>query len=372
MFYLIQDQISKDRYKSFLKTVGSLSNLFSDNSIPYLYYRAAENIFCSSFDAENLGRSDVSADAKKLGQGIGLKTFLAKNHNTYQKIAEFNAQRPLYKDLSNEDLIHFISKSRNKRLVFTERLHQLDNSIYHCVLREGNEFKIFEEPMDLVDIANIKIKKKNLNSIVFEDGINEYSFHLSKSTLTKRFKTSNIIDNFEIEIFADPIAELQTLFQNSPITAVANKRVIQTIFLPLYGRNQTVFEKSGLNQWNASGRDRNANEVYIPIPALIQNKFSDFFPGRDKAFDLILPSGEVLRSKVCQDGRKALMSYSNKRLGEWILRDVLNLQEGNILTYKKLQEIGVDSVRLDKISDGTFEINFTKIDSFEKFESQFK
>lgn len=61
------------------------------------------------------------------------------------------------------------------------------------------------------------------------------------------------------------------------------------------------------------------------------------------------------------------MSHSNRDLGQWILRDILNLNEGEILTYAKLQEIGADSVRIDKIGNTELEINFAKIDSFEKF-----
>lgn len=72
-------------------------------------------------------------------------------------------------------------------------------------------------------------------------------------------------------------------------------------------------------------------------------------------------------SNVCQEGGKALMSQSNRELGEWILRDVLKLKEGELLTYEKLQNIGVDSVRIDKISDSKFEINFAKIGSYERF-----
>jgi hypothetical protein len=43
-----------------------------------------------------------------------------------------------------------------------------------------------------------------------------------------------------------------------------------------------VFERSGLNQWNARGRKRNESEVYIPIPKLIHDKFPNFFPGRQQ------------------------------------------------------------------------------------------
>ena len=40
------------------------------------------------------------------------------------------------------------------------------------------------------------------------------------------------------------------------------------IILPLYSvRDNNVPTKSGLNQWNAAGRKRHPNEVYIPIPS---------------------------------------------------------------------------------------------------------
>jgi hypothetical protein len=74
-----------------------------------------------------------------------------------------------------------------------------------------------------------------------------------------------------------------------------------------------------------------------------------------------------MKSKICQDDNKALMSCSNKELGQWILRDVLELKEGELLNYKKLQETGIDSVRIDKMSDGTYEVNFAEIGSFENF-----
>lgn len=122
-----------------------------------------------------------------------------------------------------------------------------------------------------------------------------------------------------------------------------------------------------MNQWNAGGRKRDLSEVYIPVPKAVHKIHPGFFPSRDKPFNLHLPSGQVLKSKICQAGDKALMSYSNKELGEWILRKVLRLKEGELLTDVKLQAIGIDSVRIDKIDDGEYEINFSKLGSFEKF-----
>ena len=137
--------------------------------------------------------------------------------------------------------------------------------------------------------------------------------------------------------------------------------------MPLYGRKKKVYERSGLNQWNAGGRTRHHDEVYIPIPKLIHDLFPNFFPGRDIHFSLILPDGEKVDAKVCQDNSKALMTTSNKKLGKLILRDGLNLKIGELATYDKLQLLGIDSVRIDKINHEEYEINFSNSGSYEKF-----
>ncbi|MCK9329649.1 MAG: hypothetical protein M0Q94_07210 [Candidatus Cloacimonetes bacterium] len=102
-------------YYTMLKTKDPYNNLGKQ-------YRA--------FNAEDLSRSDVSADAKKDFIGIGLKTFLRGNDKTFQKIAEFNADRKIYKDLSSYELVKKISELRNNRIDFTEKLHGLNQLIY--------------------------------------------------------------------------------------------------------------------------------------------------------------------------------------------------------------------------------------------------
>lgn len=84
-----------DKYCDYLKCVGMLSGLSSENEAPYINSRVAENTFCLITGAENLGRADCSADAKLGNIGIGIKTFLANNNNTMQKIAEFNKDASL-------------------------------------------------------------------------------------------------------------------------------------------------------------------------------------------------------------------------------------------------------------------------------------
>ena len=154
---------------------------------------------------------------------------------------------------------------------------------------------------------------------------------------------------------------------------------IDHIYLPLYSiRDGAVPEKSQLNQWNADGRPRDPDEVYIHIPAIIHKLCPGFFPyqfdpetrgsAKDSPkFKVNLPDGQTLECKVAQAGGKALMSDPNKDLGKWILRKVLNLPYGKILTKEYLDEIGIDSVRLSKISDNEYSLDFAKSNSFEIF-----
>lgn len=368
MFFNHQNSQSKESYEKFLKIVGSLSNLFSESDIPYLYYRVAERLFCKSFNANDLSRSDVSIDAKKENLGIGLKTFLAGNQKTFQKITEFGSNdRILYEGLDFRKKVYKIAELRNERIDFTQRVHAVDNSIYHCVLRDKNKFMVFEEDMHFIDVENINNIKENKGSIVFDDGVNDYSFLSSKNTLTKRFITSKIVHEFEVNIIENPLKILTDCLSREPFFDAQKYTQHDVIYLPLYGKNHIVYDKSGLNQWNAKGRKRDINEVYISIPSIIHKTYPSFFPNRETPFSLKLPNDKMIQAKICQDGGKALMSYSNKELGEWILRDVLKLNEGELLTYEKLQILGIDSVRIDKIDDVNFDINFAASGSYDEF-----
>jgi len=366
MFYSRQSNELKNEYTKSLSIIGSLSQLFSDSKVPYLYYRVAEKLFCNIFAANDLSRGDIAFDASKDKYGIGLKTFLRNNDKTFQKIAEFNRDRTSYENKKPEEIINIISNLRNERIKFAQNLSKVDKNIYHCIVRSDNKFHIFEEEMSYINIDKIDNVIIKNNTIKFNDGINEYSFNLSKSTLYKRFKTRSFVDEFDVKILKNPLKEIKECFKDFNIDK-PNKLIQDTIYLPLYGKGKKVSPKSGLNQWNASGRARDENEIYIPIPAIIHKLFPNFFPPRDRNFSLHLPSKDILSAKVCQDNSKALMSNPNKALGKWLLRDVLNLKTGELLTYEKLETIGIDSVRIDKIDEENYEINFASIGSYESF-----
>lgn len=378
-FYGSRTQKEKILYKDLLEVTGALSKLFSESSNPFLYYRSMENIFCKAFKAENLSRSDISADAKKGKIGIGLKTFLQNNSSTFQKVAEFNKESYLFRGLNEKEIVIQVSKMRNERIKTTMRICELNDMIYHLITRSENYMSIFEEHMDLIDISNIRNIKKIKNSIHFDDGKNQYNFSLSKNTLFKRFETplNKQIYGFNVKVLEDPFSILLNIKNNKKIQIndLSDKENEKEdyIILPLYSqRTGEVEAKSGLNQWNAGGRKRNKNEVYIPVPSWIHKEKVGFFEyntndHKTEPFLVKLPNGKKISMKLAQQGGKALMSNPNRELGKWILRDILQLKEGQLVTKKKLDIIGIDSVKLTKIGDNEFYLDFLKSGSYEEF-----
>ena len=178
-------------YKELLKATGMISKINSDDEVPLLYFKTAELIFCRAFEADNISKSDISADAKKGNVGIGVKTFKENNGKNFEKIAEFNKSRSSYKKYEKkpENLIRRIGELRNERIRATKEIIGVEKIFYHCVTRKARQFLIFEEEMDCIDIKKIKVKHNNKyeNVIDFDDGLSEYKFNITKSTLFKKF-----------------------------------------------------------------------------------------------------------------------------------------------------------------------------------------
>lgn len=384
MFYELQPQIQQDNYKKMLSIVGSLTQLFSESNCPYLAYRAHENIFCKYFEAENLARLDCSADAKKNRIGIGLKTWTGQDD---QKVAEFGKLRETFAGLSGLELVKKIAEYRNERIRITKNLNGIDEMIYHVIKRIPGAMQVFECAFDYIDIEHISLitNRGNVNNTYFTDGRHTYHFSTSKNTLYMIFEDMELLDNFNVEIMDDPYTCLMNLLPtvSTEIKGVADdpKQLSSKenkICLRLYSvkadGTKFVAEKSGLNQWNAGGRKRDANEVYIPYQKIDRDRDVSFFPARDTVFNLTLPDGKTIPAKVCQEADKnnpligkSIMSNPNKILGEWLLRNVFELPEGTIVTYEMLQKFGVDSVVFTRKSDLEYSVDFAEIGTYEEF-----
>ena len=357
-------------YFHYIKSVSSLSKLFSESEIPFLHYRLAENLFCKAFNAENLSRTDTAYDAKIDNIGIGIKTFVCPSNSKSEKIAEFDRKNSELQNLNVDKFAIKLAELRNERINFSNRTYKIEKSYYHCIARKKSSLVIFNTNYDLINMDKINIISNDKTSIKFKDNINEYSYNYAKSTLFKKFiipQNHKIIDIQIIDNPLDLILKIFSEYNNFEITETKD-----FVILPLYSclKNENkkyVPEKSGLNQWNAGGRVRKYGEVYIPVPSEIRKLKSGFFPEIDKIFNLEIPSGDKLKAKICQDNGKALMTNPNVALANWLLKDVLQLKERELLTYRKLEIIGIDSVKVEKIDDENFKIYFSKIGSYEKF-----
>tara|TARA_R110002167_G_scaffold351737_1_gene564353 strand:+ start:1438 stop:2571 length:1134 start_codon:yes stop_codon:yes gene_type:complete len=366
------DQEQNGNYLKLLSAVSKLSGLFSESSVPFINYRVAENIFCRSFNAGNLSRSDTAFDANYNSIGIGLKTFTCNTNNSTEKVAEFNSLSRVLANFKGKELAIKLGEFRNDRINLANRLYNIDNALYHIVARKEKELVLFETDYNTIDINNIQAVKNNKASLQFEDGNNFYSFNYSKSTLFRKFIIPDNAFKLPIEIIEDPYTLLLELFENKDLKPATDKLIkgVNYVILPLYGikkKEKFIFERSGLNQWNANGRKRDFGEVYIPIPAELHRKYPNFFPKRDQDFSLQIPTGEIFSAKVCQENSKALMTNPNKALSDWLLRKVLQLEEGELATIEKLDKLGFDSVIIMKLDDGSFKIDIMKTNTFIEF-----
>lgn len=373
-YYDRTEEKQQECYERMMRVVASLSKLFSENKKPYISPRIPENLFCKYFEAENLSRSDVTADAKKDTIGISIKTWI---DTRYQKIVEFDKNKQELDKLSNSNkrLICKIAELRNERIDFTLRTYGMTEMVYHCVERDNGCIRILECPLEKIDIPNIKNVKKNKNTISFEDGEHRYGFNTSKSTLYMYFDDMEEIKTIKVDIADDPFMILEKMQMEMSIQE-GNGIKLDRVYLPLYSKTKNkgkyVPNKNSLNIRFAKGRKRNLYEVGIPVPKVFHEKYSDFFPARGTSFDLLLPNGKVLSVKICQQNGKALMSKPNKELGRWLIDDVLKINPDVKITYDMLDKYGLDSVCIEKCTDATdektyYKINFATIDSYEYF-----
>ena len=67
------------------------------------------------------------------------------------------------------------------------------------------------------------------------------------------------------------------------------------------------------------------------------------------------------------------MSYRLKLqfLEPLLLDDILKIPSGQLVTYELLEEIGIDSVEIEKVEDNIFAIYFKELDSYEDFAEQY-
>ncbi|WP_426355467.1 restriction endonuclease PLD domain-containing protein [Exiguobacterium sp. R-39] len=127
--------------------------------------------------------------------------------------------------------------------------------------------------------------------------------------------------------------------------------------LSLLNRNTgEVPERSGLNWGQREGRDH--NQAYLSVPLSIHNGNPDFFPPSVVPFVVITDDGESLICVMAQQNRKGIQTReSNSIMGAYFRRR-LGMESGAFVTVADLRRYGRDSVRIYKIDEETFYLDF--------------
>ena len=405
--------LDEDFYKAALVTVGSLSRLFSDSDLPFFHYRFIENLFVRATGGKNISRQDAVFDAlvgENNSIAVGVKTFTVrkKASYSYEKVQEFTALagKGMLGKMKDKELILTIVKERNRRILLESATFNIDpsKSIYHCLIRREGQAVVHEEPYPTISIKSIvplSPSGKTLSQFLtrssnvhFFDGKNYYRYSRSKNVLLKRFEISGG-ENWKvipIEIKEDVFSQLfenalgGSVMPNGKITGLFEETLEipgqDYVILPLYSNRsgkKEVPAKSGLNQWNAGGRQRKFGEAYIPVPRDIHNFCPNFFP-IGKSFSLSLPNTKLPAvASLCQSGNKALMTNPNDELCKWIFKVIdpkFSISMYNKppsrdpYTYADLETAGYDSVKVSKLKDSAipgFEIQFEAIGAYEEF-----
>lgn len=356
-------------YEKAVKSVGSLSRLFSNNSSPYLSPKFVEKLFVLTSRSKDLASIDISFDAMTgANAGVGVKTFTANNFLSVksEKIAEFTAHASggEFQGLPNDEIAYKVADFRNSRVLSDARVFKidLDSSFYHCLIRSSGSCMIHEEPYHLIDLSKFTMINENRSSSnpQFTDGKHTYSFSKAKNTLYKKFDIGKYSNSSVIEVkLLEDVFELLisgklNLAEGIFASAEGNPSS-DFVILPLYStKSGDVRPKSGINQWNAGGRERKFGEGYVPHPVEVRELFPDFFPPIETPFTLRLPTGEEMSAKVCQENGKAIMSNPNTSLNDWLFQLIdespevskQRFRNRKPYTMSDLVRVGKDSVQI--------------------------
>ncbi|MGL5725410.1 hypothetical protein, partial [Cetobacterium sp.] len=164
----------------------------------------------------------------------------------------------------------------------------------------------------------------------------------------------------------------------------STKKSKESIYLPLYqdkGEGRIVPASSGVNMRHAKPKSVGSNtprpefEIEVRISTWIHRVFPGFF-GIDafnseeiatSNFNLILPDGRKLAGRIKQANGKSLQTNPQGALGEWILKDVLGLENREVVTMELLEKLGIDSLKITKVDDNNFKITVAETFAYEKF-----
>lgn len=149
--------------------------------------------------------------------------------------------------------------------------------------------------------------------------------------------------------------------RRSPKTDITENSVTLSL---LNTRTREVPERSGLNWGQRPEEHRDPNQAYIAIPRSIIQAKPDFFPPKKVTFKVITDDEQVLfcavsGNKINEPPKQFETTYSNAELGAYF-RKRLGIESGKNVTTRDLRQYGRSDVKLTKINEDTYYLDFSK------------
>lgn len=222
---------------------------------------------------------------------------------------------------------------------------------------------------------------KEIYSAYFTYTDDVFSFHVYQFTDINDFNSLKKIREYEFvfEEESKPVTRdtLKMLLAQEPNSMEPRREDGELVPFIQANDPEKIFEIPVVLSGQKSGRP--AYEVYLPVPRELHKKVNGWFgtdtlsgDGTSVQFTLHFPDGQEIPGRLTQQGYKSFQTNPQQALGEWLIKNVLNVEKGTVLTKALLDERGVDCVRLwhdDPEDTENIWIDFATSGTFERFMS---
>ena len=183
-------------------------------------------------------------------------------------------------------------------------------------------------------------------------------------------KSENVSD--EVKIHHDREIELLVSYEGERLDIFSLTEggelegYYESINIPLTIRGGETPPKSGIN-WGHNGRNglrqptRTGNEAYLSISKQVHRENPHFLPERREKLLVLTDDGEMFICKVAQEERKAIETYDNNSILGAYIRQRIGVASGAFVETRDLMRYGRDSVKLTKIHEGLYFLNFATV-----------
>lgn len=132
---------------------------------------------------------------------------------------------------------------------------------------------------------------------------------------------------------------------------------LPSVSISFLERSGNLPQRSGLNWGQRPEYNREPNQAYIRLPAVIYR--TDFFPERTVHFTVLTDDGKVMICARAQDNGKAIHTpHNNSLIGEYF-RNRIGVASGEPIRTIDIQSYGRTDVTFYKIDDETYHMDFS-------------